>query len=347
MRRTLWALAGLAGLAVAGTVGAHVDVDPNKEYVVTPEQGPWLIRATVYVGPESRQLAHEMVMFIRQTHKLPAFVYSHTDVEKKKQDEETRQQREYLARLQQMYPENQLKLPVRHVRIEDQYVVLVGGYKDMDAANKALRDFKKLQEPADKRLLPMLTQFDLHNRNDDVKVAYANPFVTAYVVPNPAAPHERKVEETKNYRFLKKLNSGEHYSLLRCRKPYTLMVAAFQGLGTFEAVDKEPSGGFWDSVSTMWKNHSGDMLEASAQNAHNLGKILSELKSNRGPGPLFEDVYVLHMPKGSIVTVGGFDSADDPNLQAVRQRVQSVQQISPAGYGFMLREPVVILVPKP
>src|SRR5438132_398747 len=74
MKKTLPALAGLTWLILTAVAHARIEADPNKDYAVTPEAGPWMISATCYVGPEAPNLAHELVVDIRNRFDFPAWV---------------------------------------------------------------------------------------------------------------------------------------------------------------------------------------------------------------------------------------------------------------------------------
>src|SRR5262245_9279156 len=89
------------------------DVDGNRDLMVTPEAGKWMICAASYSGPESADLARQLAEQLRTRDKLPAYTYSRSNVERQKQAEEN-------ERLKQMYP----GVPMRRrtVRIEDQWV---------------------------------------------------------------------------------------------------------------------------------------------------------------------------------------------------------------------------------
>src|SRR5947207_2301619 len=149
MRKMSYALAWLAIGSVAGIAYARVEADPNKEYTVTPEAGAWMIRVTTYVGPESRQLAHQMVLELRSRFDLPAYVLTYGDEERRKQQQEMEQFRK-------QFPDYQG--PMRHTRIQEQCMVLISGYKDMDAAHRDMKEIKKLQPPSSEKLMADLAQ---------------------------------------------------------------------------------------------------------------------------------------------------------------------------------------------
>jgi hypothetical protein len=79
-------------------------------------------------------------------------------------------------------------------------------------------------------------------------------------------------------------------------------------------------------------------LEASGQNAHNLAEVLHN-------PPLGFESYVLHLRGGSIVTIGGFDSPDDPRMREVEKALQHHLQVSSSS--VFLPTPLAIEVPRP
>jgi hypothetical protein len=320
-----WLLA-LACLAIGSSVLGGIEADPNKDYVVTPEAGPWMICATSYVGPDAASLAKELVLEIRVRFNLPAYVVN-------KGEEERRKQREEYQRLQEKYPG--AKLPFRHTRVEDQCAVLIGGYKDMDTAHRALKSVKKLQPPSSERLMPILTEVGPDRSSQDKEKAvvtggFVNPFLSSFVVRNPTVPLERPAT-TKADKFLEKLNAYESFSLLKCRKPWTLVVATYQGMHAFQA-EKSEAPSFLES---LWSHSTGDALEASGHNAHNFAQGL------RTAG--FE-AYVLHTRWGSLVCVGSYDGAEDPKM-ARDQRTLAGIQLSQSGN--LLPQALPLEIPRP
>jgi hypothetical protein len=326
MHRLLFVLAGLAALFALSSARAGVEADPNKDYAICPEAGLWFVCASVFVGPEAPKLAHEMVLEIRSRFHLPAYVLNRGEEERKKQREE-------LDRIHKLYPE--AKVPLRHTRIEEQCAVLVGGYANVDEATKALKMVKKLDPPSNEKLMPILTEVRPAEDSPDgqkglIQYTHVNPFVKSFVVHNPTIPVEHPAAP-RNDPLLKKWNSGDSYSLLQCKKPWTLMIAAYQGTSVIQARNAPPS--VWDK---LWGKDTISKLDASSQNAHNLAEVLHKLG--------FE-AYTLHLSQGSIVTVGGFDRADDPKIGELREALSSRFRY---GQGIqLLPEFVAIEVPRP
>jgi len=113
----------------------------------------------------------------------------------------------------------------------------------------------------------------------------------------------------------KRLNAGRPYNLLDCRKPWTLAVKQFHGTGMIQP--RSAASVFLDTIGLGGK--SGDVLEAGAAQAEEVARVLrKELK----PG---YEAYVLHTRTGSIVTVGGYDSPDDPQLQQTAKALRNLK----------------------
>jgi hypothetical protein len=326
MKRFLFALAGLACLCLTRIAFARVEADPNKEYAITPEVGPWVVSATCYVGPDASTLAHELVLEIRSRFDLPAWVFN-------RGDEERRQSIENWRKMQEHLPPEQ-RLPYRGPRYQPQCAVLIGGYKDIDAARRMLDKVRKLPPPSADRLKPVRSTLRAVEGNQglaQLEESFANPFELSFVARNPTVPVERHAD--KNDPFLKELNAGETYSLLKCRKPWTLVIATFQGVSIIEPDTKK--GSF---LTKLLPGKAPETLSASAMNAHNLAQALRTK-------PLGLDAYVLHMRAGSLVTIGGFDRKDDPQMQTIQQVLASNLQ-----YGqkvALLAQPFAIEVPRP
>jgi hypothetical protein len=316
MRRTLVRLAGLASVAAALASGATaagqtgLGVVPDglaapagaSAYTVTPQAGPWLICVASYSGPPSQGLAEELAQEIRAKFQLPAYVFNRSAEEKQREKERVARIREaQRQRLIEAGLSPDTKLPVKTIRIEDQYAVLVGGYKDDAAARKALDDVRKLQ-PSEKYQQWAYVP-DASGKMHEQPI---NPFRAAFVCRNPSAPVEKQTDNKPDLR-LKEYNADEKYSLLKCPKPWTLVVKSYQGATAVLQQQSTPSS----VMDKMWPGKkNGELLNAAAKQAHELAGFLHKFG--------FE-AYVLHTEYSSYVTLGGFDGPDDPKLLQLRQ----------------------------
>jgi hypothetical protein len=306
-RRSLlvFPLAATLWLASVPFARGHVDADPNKEYAVTPVDGVWMICAASYTGEPSLQLAHKLVVEIRQRFDLPAFVFNRGDVERRQQQEEFDRQAEQRRKfLREMGADPTTPITHRVVHIEDQCAVLVGGYRDIETARKELDRIRRLDPP---RTVPTdkMNQFD--DKGNKVEEVPVNPFVHSFVVRNPTVP--REAADNTPDPFLKTLNANESYSLLKCPRPWTLMVKQYTAPVQFEPVNTAAAPSFWQKFKKMFNDDGGKQLNAAAVNAHNLAEVLHKMG--------FE-AYVLHTRHTSVVAVGGFDSKEDPRMDSVK-----------------------------
>jgi len=328
MRRSQFILAGLTVL-LATTVGlTRQEADPNKEYNVTSEAGPWMICAASYMGEQAPKLAHALVLELRSQYDLPAFVYNRGDVERRKMQEDLdKQRREREEALRQQGIQPGMPLPVRKVRIEDQCAVLVGGYKDLDAAHSALEKFKKLPNP---KTVPVDELILAPNESGaKLQKRQANIFVMSFVTHNPTVPQE-KVERGLDPASLKSLNADESYSLLKCKQPWTLAVKEFSG-----GVAIQPAKAPDTFLEKLLGNKSDEHMSAIAKQAHELAFVLNKYMGF--------DAYVLHTPTSSIVTVGAYANSDDEKLHQAQKQLRNMQ----FGWIQLASNPLPMPVPRP
>jgi hypothetical protein len=320
-------IVGLVGLFCLGGVAlaVHIEADPGKDYHVTPEAGGWLICVSSFTGENAPQLAHEMVLLIRRDYQLPAYIMD------RGKEERLRQQAE-LAKKRELYP----GVPLKGYRIDEQVAVLVGGYKDMDEARKALDGIRKWKRPPDKFCV-MGDRVQPGDKGVLVEQVRISPFQTAFVAHNPSVPREKEALN-KADRFMIELNDGESLSLLKnCKKPWTLAVQVFQGKPM--VLPQHSTSSIMDKF--RHDDHVGEQLNAAALNAHNLAELLRKLNF---------DAYVLHTRNSSIVTVGGYDTANDPKL-LLTQKTLAKMQCKDKNNGRVIAElfvqPLPMEVPKP
>jgi hypothetical protein len=335
MKRTRFILAGAMTLTLALVGFGKQEADPQKEYNVTPEVGPWMVCAASYMGETAPKMAHALVLELRRDYDLPAFVFNHGAEERKKIEEELQNQRrrqEELLRQQGLHPDQPLR--PRGVRIQDQCAVLIGGYKDMETARAALDKIKKLPNP---KSVPvdkyMMASTDPNNKLQNLQTQDANIFRSSFVTRNPTVPQE-KVDRSIDPATLKHLNSSESYSLLKCKQPWTLAVKEFQGGMAIQPASAPPS-----LLEKLLGNKSEEHMSAIGMQAHEVAKFLRE--------NLKLEAYVLHTPSSSVVTVGGYADPDDPQLHQAQQKLKNLQLNSPVYSIQFVSNPLPMPVPKP
>jgi hypothetical protein len=343
MKRICLALAGLAILGILAAQGqgpAQVGGNASLQFDVHPGLGPWMICTTYYSGQDARALANKLVAELRNQYHLPAYIFNYIDEERRKEEERIRKERERIRQIldQQERVLGQMEhapiapIHIRTRRFEDQCAVLIGGYKDEASARADLNRIKKLPCPDPKRV-SLATMWINNPVKKQVELTYVSPFAKAFVVPNPTIKRAPPPDRPKPDPFLKRLNEGETFNLLKCPKRFTLAVSQFHGASTVQSQLTSEKSSFLDK---LMGGGGYESLQASALNAHNVAELLHKLNL---------EAYVLHTSYYSLVTVGGFDSLDDPRLKATQQQMaQLMTKLSPIP---TLPEPLPMEIPRP
>jgi hypothetical protein len=312
--------------------------DMNQDIAVTPQAGPWLICAASYTGPNAPYLARQLALQVRERHRLNAYVFNHADAERR------RLRAEY-ERMQALHPDVPMRR--RTVRLEEQCAVLLGGYKDDVAAAAALKKVRALPLPDLK--LPdgkpaydymLMTVPDAQKKQMTLQRAPVNPFTTAFAIRNPTVPHQQ--EQVKFDPLWSKLNAYEDYSLLKCRRRYTLVVKEY--IGNTVVQPNSGARGLMDMLGLGNKLGSG--LSGAGKQAHALAEFL------RKPELGFK-AYVLHTRGNSIVTVGEFDQLNGEEMQRLQRQIARLRfspdrnnSNAPDPIGLMAHPPAME-VPRP
>jgi hypothetical protein len=308
------------------------EYDLLREYLVGPAQGPWMVCIYSYMGAEAPRMALDLVRELRTSYKLPAFVFNYGADARRKENERValliQQQREYL-RQNNLSPSTPLR--VKRMRIEEQVAVLVGGYKDADAARRALEGIKRLKQP-DPNKVKMDVAVMSNPHTQTVEQAVINPFAHSFVVHNPSVPVERQVAAKDAPDPLwKQLNADEPFSLYKCPRPVTLAIKQFQGAAVVQ--QKSATSTFLSKLGFGGKD--GELLNAAALNAHNLAEALRKVGL---------EAYVLHTRYNSIVTVGAYDSPEDPRLKQMQRQLAAARQSEQLQ---LFAQPMPMQVPRP
>lgn len=294
--------------------------DPNQDILVTTKEGPWMISVASYMGEKAPEMARAMATELRGRG-IPAFVFSRGREERKKEYERVAA---LLEKQRTFYRDNKLPVPsnlrVRYRNVQEQCAVVMGNYGTLEAARRDLERVKRFDPPNPERV-PLDKQWYVKTDpktgrpKTDPKTGqpagehvYVNPFKQAFVVHNPVLKQEDGVDPSVDIELLRQLNRGVPYSLLECKKPYTLVVKQFFMRSTIQTVGSK-GGSFMHSLG-LGGNENGEQEDVAAQNAQSLASVFRK-QANL-------DSFVLHTRNSSIVTVGAFDSLQDPRLESTR-----------------------------
>jgi hypothetical protein len=326
---------GGAGLPMGVEPVATDPARPVNPFPITAAAGAWVICAAHFPGTDGFDWAVQTVNELRSKYRYQAFILDRGAELRRQQDEEWE---EYKKRM------HGAPLRRRMVRIEDEYAVLIGGFKDFESATAALTKVRALPMPKLKSkpgTTPYQTVVYTVPAEEKVKAIDVNPYSQAMVVRNPmagTAANKPKVDP-----FLKTLNDGEEYSLLKNKKKYTLMIKEYHGATVVESqVGGKSSGGGFMGLFNLAKN-SETSLSAGAAQAHELAKFLRSDKIGM-------DAWVLHTRRSSIVTVGSFEKPDDPAILKTARKLSGLK-FTPQGGGHdpvgLMSAPLVVEIPRP
>ncbi|WP_299469397.1 hypothetical protein [uncultured Gimesia sp.] len=272
---------------------AGIEAVKGKKYKLTKRHGPWMIMAASLRDiPESRrtkglsaqEAADELVYELRKRG-IPAYTFSQESVIQR------------FNTLDRLGREERRSYAAQRAMIS----VIAGNYSDSEdeVAQKTLKYIKNFHPK-------VMTENGVYNKTP----GQPGPLSGAFLTINPLlTPQE--VAQRKQDPLIAKLNSGVEYSLLQNNGKYSLVIASFYG----NSVTKTATSRFQNATESL---KVGNSLDQAAENAWTLAKALRNAKSYGFPAgsPQNIEAYVLHEKYRSIVTVGSFDSADDPRLAA-------------------------------
>lgn len=272
----------------------RVEADPNKEYRLQDENGPWLIMASSFSGDGAESQAHQLVMELRQCYKLPAYVHrmefdfdngvGGRGLNRYGEPAQWRYQRDGDAK---------------------EIAVLVGEFRGLDdpAAKATLRTVKYakpdcLDTQGGKKTNQTLAglrriQKQLLKGNNEKKKK--GPMGQAFLMPNPLLKGQSAPPRGLDP-LVVGMNKGLKYSLLDCRGKYTVQVAHFTGKVIVDQAEIR-------RIQNGEKDLKETRLDEAAEKAHKLTLAL------RAKG---YEAYEYHEKYSSIVTVGSFDSVGAP-----------------------------------
>ena len=279
----------------------RVAADAEADYTLTEQQGPWLVMAASFSGPEGENQARELVLELRREFHLPSYYYGMTF-----QLDETNPGRGIDA--------NGARIRRRYKRGDRvvQHAVLVGQFPAIDDpdAQKLLKKIKRLKPEAltakdveqTAQSLATVRKFQDYLRKQLGDKEEKGPMGHAFLTRNPLLPREYFVPQGVD-EDVAKWNEGPEFSLMKCPGKYSIRVATFRGRTSLKSKT--------DEVQDMRtrKAKEDDPLVVAVRNAHLLTVALRE----KG-----WDAYEFHDRRESYVAVGSFDEGEtQPNGQIV------------------------------
>jgi len=278
---------------------AKIDAVRGRKYKITKRHGPWMILvATFHAPPKDRrgegmtpeQAADELVYELRRKG-IPAYAFQQegTFGAVKTIDRSGRRRRSFtayrggIAVLAGNYPSSRDKLAQATLKYIKKF------------RPKFLRDIEGKAEAGDNTQVFRLRNGGLYRSTP----GRPTPFSGAHMTPNPLlSPAE--LNSRKKDPLLLKLNTGSDISLLNNPGKYTLIVKSFYG----KSVTAVDSGAYRRKFE---KFQVGDSLDKAGRDAWELAVALRKYRKI--------EAWVFHDHHKSVVTVGAFESRQDPRIR--------------------------------
>ncbi|MBM4091789.1 MAG: hypothetical protein FJ276_20535 [Planctomycetes bacterium] len=275
-----------------------VEADPSKSYWLSEQQGPWMVMATSFAGPNASDQAQKLVLELRKRYKLEAYMH-------KRSFDFT----EPVVGIGFDPYGGPKKMRHQKATRFDEIAVLVGNYTAVDAPG-AEHDLESIKEAkpdcldisngrgkttsqrfAGLRELQRMVHLDPEVRNQ-------GPMRRAFITLNPLLPKEQYQQGGVDA-FVVQMNQHVEHSLLDNPGKYTVRVASFRGESYFQGESTTGEDAAKRGILSMKGRNSGftDKLEDAADKAHRLTQLLRK----RGV-----EAYEFHDRCESIVTIGSF-----------------------------------------
>lgn len=314
--RCIIALGLALGVCAAPTSVSAQIKDPvrGQKYTLAPNNGPWMIMVTSFSLPPGVENAEEIpggvtpaqaadkLVFELRSHGVPAYTYTMGE------KTETIKTVDRLAEpVERSYTSQQLSV-----------CVLAGNYQTINPEQESsataiqtlewIKHFRPKLFSADRPRA--YVTFDYSRFSKKSRGRARLPLMGAFFTTNPlAADNNESNVSSERVELLRQLNSGSDVSLFKNDGAYTLVVASFHGQHRFTGGTIQQAG--------FSEEEFGDTLNQAARDAWQLATYMRQLKI---------DAYLWHDETCSVVTVGSFDSLEDPRIPKAMETYRAKMQ---------------------
>ncbi len=304
---------------------AHaIENDPAKEYHLTEKHGPWMVMVATFrdvreeegrktEGLKAEEAANKLVHELRASG-IPAYTYSRG------------------AKKEKIDTFDRLGNPDKRVYAiqQDMICVLAGNYE-------------KVEDPIAQKTLTYLKRYRPKFMSDPKSGAVVRdpggskgPFASAFLTINPLRKPDEVVRK-KADSVTKYLNSGIDNALVNLKSKYTLKVATFTGKSVVPLGSSKYNGHEANFEKSLIDSGSSTLARAG-EDAAQLAYALRQNSPNSPElgGRRFE-AYVYHDKFQSIVTVGGFESMNDPEIRRLADVFHAKYEPDEENGGYALK----------
>ena len=265
---------------------------PIEPYLLTKENGPFMVLAYSFRSPDAPREALALVLELRNKYRLPAYILLPKKFPNGSNIRGVPPQAPTFA------THDDVGVPEIY-RTLDEAAVLVGNEKTIKDSNVLMNKIKKLH--------PVCID-GVHQMWDWRK---GKGLSRATMTTNPFVPAENLFPQQRDV-LISQINEGPH-NIRNCPGRYTLEIANFEGRKTFDADGDQRFRG----KSAFSKSP----LATAADDAEKLAESLAKDKDIVRTG---YEPYVYHDRFSSRVTLGSFDSPNDPNFRKLHGQLVQV-----------------------
>ena len=191
-------------------------------------------------------------------------------------------------------------------------------------------NFQSSKQELAKRVLTFVKDYApafMTDKRNGALFAGRKPLSGAFLTVNPKADANSVKARTLDPK-LKKYNSSDEFSLLYNKGKYSLKIATFEGNSFIQMASHEQTKGndfFERSFGSGFEKTLGSGLDESGQKAWELCRALRQA-THYGYDRNY-DSWVFHDRNKSYVTVGSFQSPNDPKLVELAKRFGSKNEV--------------------
>jgi hypothetical protein len=272
--------------------------EPIEPYLLTRDSGPFMVMAHTFRGPDAARYALALVLELRKEQNLPAWIFY----------QKVQPMRSLVRNVPPTAESYQraadLSMPEK-VRIYDEAAVLVGNCKTLKESQELLNRVKKIH-PKCVDGMPSIWPWRA-GEGLSRAMRCTNPYVPAqYLYPSKTDP------------LITQMNAGPH-SVFHCPGRYTLQVAEFTGRSSLEATESNKFRA--KESSSLERVLQQSPLAHAADDAEKLADSLLKVDEIQRTG---YRPYVYHDRHSSKVTIGAFNSPNDPAAMSLRQKLLEI-----------------------
>jgi len=264
--------------------------DPIEPYLLTKQNGPFMVMARTFRGPEAERYALALVKELRAVNHLPAYIL-------RTKDFPHRSNIRNVPPTAPAYVNKSVVQQPEKTRSYDEAAVLVGDEKTL-ADSLALLHKVHLIKPKCLGGMPNI-------------FGWREGLASAQRTTNPYVPTQdlfpgRPVRD----RLVTQMNGGQR-SINNCPGRYSIIVAEFNGRSVYN-----PTQGDGRMLGKNWLSRGP--LETAAEDAERVADVLAKDPEVRRTG---YQPYIYHDRVSSKVMIGSFNDPNDPKASQLREVV--------------------------